>query len=276
MSRRTCATHPLQTSEMRDETEVGASKPITVEIGSNGSLGIQLVDTASRIGQTIDALKDADPNVFHSNKSTVDEPAPTCTGWHLQGRLPESDKTYTQIKRLFLQDCSKLRTLTWVKNFPNLEKLWIYGSDKIADLEGIQAAKYLSSVTVWPSFSGKITLKSLSPIGALKGLEEFIYAGGTRDGSLEALNSLQNLKKTFFSNAYSWQEIARFEAHHPEAAFPWKGGIVPSANPGLLMCKKCGTAQSMLAGKGLRLACPACDSAYIEKHLERYTLLLST
>lgn len=227
------------------------------------------MDTASRIFQTIDALKGADPNVFHSKMSTVDEPAPTCTGVAFAGGQPESDKTYTQIKWLFLQDFSKLRTLTWAKNFPSLEKLWIYGSDKISDLEGIQAAKYLGSVTVWPSFSGKITLKNLSPIGALDGLEELIWAGGTRDGSLEVLNSLQNLKKVFLSNSYSWQEISCVEAHHPEADFPWKAGIVHSENPGLLKCKKCGTAQSMLAGKGLRLASPTCDSAYIEKLLKR-------
>ncbi len=134
---------------------------------------------ASKIFQTLDALKSADPAVFHSGKGLIDEPEPTYSGWHLRGALPNSDRTYPQIKELFLQDCSKLKALTWVKCFPNLEKLWIYGSDKISDLEGIQAAKRLKSLTIWSSFSGTITLNSLSPICTLSGLEEFVCAART-------------------------------------------------------------------------------------------------
>jgi hypothetical protein len=123
--------------------------------------------------------------------------------------------------------------------------------------------------------SASSTINSLSPISFLTELEDLIYAGKTRDGSLAALHSLQNLKTVFFSNSYAWQEVARFEACHPFVDFPWKGGVVPAANPSLLTCRNCAAPQSMLTGKGLRLACPQCDSAYIEKHLKRYTQLVT-
>lgn len=233
------------------------------------------METANRVFETLDALKSADQSVFQSGKGSAVEPDPTCSAWHLWGALPKSSKTYPQIRRLFLQDCSQLNTFTWAKSFPNLEKLWVYGSDKISDIDGIQAAKCLKSLTIWPSFSATITLNSLSPISSLENLEELVYSGRTRDGSLEALNALHKLKTVFFSNSYPWQEVARFEDHHPEVDFRWKGGVVPVANPSLLKCKNCGTPQSMLTGKGLRLACPNCDSDYIEKHLKRYTRRLS-
>lgn len=121
--------------------------------------------------------------------------------------------------------------------------------------------------------TGLITLDSLSPVSALTELEELIYAGKTRDGSLAALHLLRNLKTVFFSNSYAWQEIALFEAYHPAVDFPWKGGVVLAANPDVMKCKDCRAPQSMLTGKGRRLACPQCDAAYIERHLKRYTQL---
>jgi len=231
--------------------------------------------TANQIFRTLDALKKRDPSVFNSSRRLVDEPGPTYSRWHLQGAVPSNNKIYTHISQLFFEDCSQLRSFDWVKCFPHLEKLWIYGSDRISDLEGIQAAKGLKSLTIWPSMSASSTINSLSPISFLTELEDLIYAGKTRDGSLAALHSLQNLKTVFFSNSYAWQEVARFEACHPFVDFPWKGGVVPAANPSLLTCRNCAAPQSMLTGKGLRLACPQCDSAYIEKHLKRYTQLVT-
>lgn len=233
------------------------------------------MDAASHIFRTLDALKNADPGVFHSGHRRVDDPSPADSRWHLQGTVPSSNRLYPQITSLFLQECSQLQSFEWVKSFPNLANLWIYGSDRISDLEGIQAAKGLKSLTIWPTMSATTTVDSLSPVSSLTQLEDLIYAGKTRDGSLAALHSLRNLKTAFFSNSYAWQEIARFEASHPYADFPWKGGVVPAANASVMKCKICGTPQSMLTGKGLRLACPKCDFSYIEKHLKRYTQLLT-
>lgn len=231
--------------------------------------------TADRIFGTLEALKSADPSMFHSRKESIVEPDPAYSAWHAQRFLPNSSKTYPQIERLFLQDCPQLHDLAWAERFPNLEKLWVYGSDKLAALDGIQGAKCLKSLTIWPSFSATITLDSFSPVSSLEYLEEFVYAGRTRDGSLDALNTLRHLTTAFFSNSYSWQEIAQFEANHPDVDFSWKGGVVHAANPSILKCTNCGTPQSMLSGKGLRLACPACDSAYIERHIKRYAERLS-
>jgi hypothetical protein len=163
-----------------------------------------------------------------------------------------------------------LQSLDWLRVFQNLELLWIYGADKLNSLDGVQYCKSLKSLTVWPSFAASVTIVSLSHVAVLKDLEELIFAGKTRDGSLDHLASNLHLRDVFFSNNYTWNEIARFEAGHPKANFPWKGGVIYNANPTVLKCKKCETAQAMLSGKGLKLSCPQCDHAYIQKHVDRY------
>ena len=233
------------------------------------------METINQILQTLDALKKGDPSVFYSGRGSINEPDSTYSNWHFQGAVPSSNKIYSQIAKLFFQDCDQLQSFEWVKCFPNLQKLWIFGSDRIFSLEGIQAAKGLKSLTIWPSMSANITVDSLSPTSSLIELEDLVFAGKSRDGSLASLHLLRNLKTVFFSNSYAWQEVARFEACHPSVDFPWKGGVVPAGNPSVLKCKSCGAPKSMLTGKGLRLACPQCDSAYIEKHLERYTQLMT-
>lgn len=233
------------------------------------------MNAASQIFQTLDALQKGALDLFQSNPDVVEEPDQSYSRWHLRDAIPGNDVDFSHIKSLFLQDSSQLQSLVWLKNFPNLEKLWIYGAAKIFDLEGIQSARNLKALTIWPSMTATITLNSLSPLSSLTKLEEMVYSGRTRDGLLVHFHALQNLKTVFFSNSYSWEEIARFEANHPDVDFPWKGGIVPNANPSTLKCKKCTAPQSMLSGKGLKLSCPRCDAAYIEKHLQRYNKIAS-
>lgn len=228
------------------------------------------MDTASQIFKTIDTLKIGASDLFYSLKIVTEEPDQSYSAWHLHEVIPSDRSQFPQITRLYLQDCNHLQSLTWLEDFPNLEMLWIYGSDKLADVEGIQGANKLKSLTIWPSFVANITLDSLAPIADLNELEELIFSGKTRDDSLDHLGNLQHLRIAFFSNSYSWEKIARFEASHPKVNFPWKGGVVYSANPTVLKCKKCELPQAMLSGKGLRLSCPTCDSAYIKKHVERY------
>lgn len=219
---------------------------------------------------TIDYLQARPSDVFYSYKIVSNEPAPSYTAWHLHETIPTKSIQFTNITHLYLQDSKHLQALDCLESFPNLEMLWVYGSDKLSNIEGIAITKKLKSLTIWPSFSRNIILDSLAPIAALDNLMEFNFSGKTRDGSLSPLQPLQQLSTVFFSNSYSWDEIARFEASHPEIDFPWKGGVVYNANPSVLKCKKCDAPQALLAGKGLKLSCPQCDATYLEKHLERY------
>lgn len=228
------------------------------------------MDAASRVFRTIDDLKTVSPDRFYSHKVLREEPNKSHSAWHLHEAIPTGEGQFPEIRQLFLQDCTRLQSLDWLPSFQNLELLWVYGSDKLANLEGIQCCKKLKSLTIWPSFSANITIDSLAPVAGLGDLEELVFSGKTRDGSLGFLASNQQLKDVFFSNSYSWEEIARFEAGHPGADFPWKGGVVHDANPTALKCKKCGHPQAMLSGKGLRLKCPQCDEASVKKHVDRY------
>ena len=228
------------------------------------------MDAVSLIFRTIDELKTRVSGRFRSYKIVTEEPDSSFSAWHLHEAMPSGHNQFPEIRRLYLQDCTHLQSLNWLERFPNLELLWIYGSDRLSSLEGVQFNKKLKSVTISSSFSAQITVDSLAPVAALSDLEELSFNGKTRDGSLDKLGSHPHLRNVFFSNVYSWAEIARFEARYPKVDFPWKGGVVYDANPEVLRCKKCGLPQAMLSGKGLRLACPECDEAYLQKHLARY------
>jgi hypothetical protein len=228
------------------------------------------MDATSLIFKTIDKLKTRSPDFFYSHGAVRQVPDDSYSAWHLHETMPPEHSQFLGIRRLYLQDCTRLKSLDCLEGFPNLETLWIYGSDKLANIEGVQFNNKLKSLTIWPSFSAQIIVDSLKPVAALNELGELYFSGKTRDGSLDQVGSLAHLKNVFFSNAYSWEEIARFEARHPKAEFPWKGGVVYDANPKVLKCKECGRPQAMLSGKGLRLTCPKCNEAYLRKHVARY------
>lgn len=234
------------------------------------------MDAPARIFSTINYLRTGAVDVFYSHKIVSDEPDQSNVAWHLHETIPVDGTRFINITRLYLQDSRRIQTLDWLENFPNLETLWIYGSDKLSNIEGIEIANKLKSLTIWPSFSSNITLDSLAPVATLDDLIEFNFSGKTRDGLLTPLQRLKRLSTVFFSNSYSWDEIARFEASQPKIDFPWKGGVVYNANPNILKCKKCEAPQAMLSGKGLKLTCPQCDTAYLKKHLERYSKISAT
>lgn len=228
------------------------------------------MDVVRRIFGTIDHLKAGAPDLFYSHEMIAENPDQTFSAWHVHAAKLSKHSEYKQIKKLYLQDCTKLLSLDWLESVPNLEELWVYGSNKLENIEGVQFAENLKSLTIWPSFNADITLDNLAPVAALAQLEELNFSGKTRDNSLSHLSHCGSLRNVFFSNSYPWVEVARFEASHPDIEFPWKGGVVYDANPTVLTCKKCGLPQAMLTGKGLRLSCPECDGKYLQKHIERY------
>ena len=229
------------------------------------------METANQVFKTIDELRAGAVDLFYSRKTISEQPNQSHAAWHLHEVNQLEECQVTQITRLYLQDCKRLTSLSWLEKFPELETLWIYGSDNLSDISGLRSAKVLKRLIIWPSFSASITLDNLAPISVLNELEHLAFSGKTRDGSLAYLDQLQSLKTAFYSNSYSWQEIASFEASHPEVDFPWKGGVVYNANSSVLKCKKCETPQAMLTGKGLKLSCPQCDTSYLKKHIERYS-----
>ncbi|MGB5864713.1 MAG: leucine-rich repeat domain-containing protein [Sulfitobacter sp.] len=231
------------------------------------------MDAASQIMKTIDELRKDATDIFQSRKTISEHPSQFHAAWHMNEVALFNVRPFPHITRLYLQDCKQLTSLYLLQSFPNLETLWIYGSDKLSHIDGIQSSKALKSLTIWASFSATITLDSLAALSGITDLEHIVFSGKTRDGSLSHLDQHQNLKTAFFSNSYSWQEIAGFEARHPAISFPWKGGVVYEADPQVLKCKKCGTPQAMLAGKGLKLACPLCDLVYLKKHIARYSTI---
>lgn len=227
--------------------------------------------------KALDHLRAKPAGTLRSVKTLTSMPDHNITEWLLErfglkilAELPR----VPQLSSLYIVDCAKLESIAGVAvNFPRLRKLWIIGSDRLRSLDGIQSLEELEELKIWPSFSGHMSLDTLEPLENAKGLKTFSFAGRTRDGSLGPLLNLKSLSRIFISNSYSWEEFARFEARRPEVQFLWKGGVTYDANPSALICQRCGSAQAMLTGKGLKLCCPSCEADRLGKHLRRYAAL---
>lgn len=175
------------------------------------------------------------------------------------------------VKSLYLVECRKLTSFSGiVERFPKLKTLWAYSCDRLITLDGLQSLKELQALTIWPSFSGRLAVDTLAPLAGAIALRTLVFSGKINDGSLTPLYGLGLLRRAFVPNNLPWDEFARFEAHRPDVAFPWKGGVVYDANPATLVCPSCGRAQAMPTGKGIKLCCPHCEGERLTKHIRRY------
>ena len=112
------------------------------------------MSAAGQIIKTMEDLQTGRSDIFYSYKNVTEEPDNSYIGWHLRQVTSSNFSNLTKnphITRLYLQDCKDLQPLKWLERFPNLENLWIYGSDKLHNIDGIQASKKLKSLTIWPS-----------------------------------------------------------------------------------------------------------------------------
>jgi hypothetical protein len=181
------------------------------------------------------------------------------------------------VTSIYLVECRKLTSLFGIaERFPKLKSLWVYSCDRLSTLEGLQSLKELQNLTIWPSFSGTIKIDTLLPLASTLALQNLVFAGTSKDGTLTPLYGLKRLERLFVSNNFSWDQFAHFEAQQPNVDFPWKGGVVFDANPAVLTCQSCGRPKAMLTGKGNRLCCPDCDGGRLSKHIKRYRELSHT
>lgn len=235
------------------------------------------MDAFKLVIRTLDALRQRTVEMHHSVREITSAPALSVKEWCIEGAsiidlsaIPPSG----HITSLYLIECRKLTSFSGIAEcLPNLETLWVYESDKVASLDGLQFLKTLRELTIWPSFNGFIEITTLKPLAAATALQTLILAGKTKDGSLNPLHDLEHLRQMFISNSFKWDEFARFEATQPKVDFPWKGSVVHKANKSVLNCASCGTALSMMTGKELKLCCPTCDQDRLTNHLKRYSEL---
>lgn len=236
-----------------------------------------MMDATAELFRKLDDLRVEKPGFLRSEKHITRGPDASEPSWCLAylrlpplADLPQAD----HLTELYLNQCTKLPGLKGIaERFPHLRELMIFGCDSLTSLDGLQDLHGLKSLTIYESFSGKITLDSLQPIAGLAQLERLVFAGRSRDNSLRPLHDLPKLQEVFLSNVFPWEEFARFESHHPDMPFRWKGGITYAPAPDLFRCKTCDEPLAMLTGKGLRMACPNCDADRISKHLKRYASL---
>ena len=233
----------------------------------------------AHIVRTLDTIRTHKNGHLRSIKTIERFPTPDENSWSLEeitqlnlSELP----VFKHVNSLYICDCRKLTSLSIIaEKFPQLHNLFIYSSDRLTSLDGLQSLQELQTLTIWPSFSGSISLESFKPLTDITTLRSLVFSGKCIDGSLAPLYGLKHLQHMFLSNNFNWEEFANFERHQPHVNFCWKGGVVYDANPAILQCKKCNKAQAMLTGRGKKLCCPDCDAKRLEKHLHDYSSLSS-
>lgn len=241
------------------------------------SFGWAGLEAFTAILKTLETLRGNGSGVLRSIRKIERISDVTETSWCIEdapftdlSELPAAQ----HLTSLYLVGCRKLKSFSGIaEHFPKLKTLWVYECDRLENLDGLQFLKQLEALTIWPSFSGKISVDSLEPLAGATTLNRLIFSGKCKDGSLAPLYELENLRSLFLSNNFAWDEFARFEAHQPDVTFPLKGGVVYDANPMALRCSSCSEPQAMLTGKGLQLCCPSCDAERLAKHIKRYTEL---
>ncbi|MDQ4409116.1 MULTISPECIES: hypothetical protein [unclassified Rhizobium] len=228
----------------------------------------------SAIVNTFEFLRGNADGIHRSVKRIERLPAPSELSWCIEG-APLADfcglSDVEHVTSLYLVECRKLTSFRGIATrFPKLKALWVYSCDQLTTFDGLQSLRELQALTIWPSFSGKIKVDTLSPLSDSTALTTLVFSGNVGDGSLKPLYGLKLLHRLFLSNNFSWQEFTQFEAKRPDVDFSWKGGVVYNANPATLACPSCGKAQALLTGKGIRLCCPDCDGDRLARHIKRY------
>ena len=221
----------------------------------------------------LDELKQPSPQRLKSTKQADAPVGLSYTEWHIASvRIADltSLPAAPHIRVLYLTDCIQLKSLAGLAAFPALQKLFLYGSDKLEDIEALRDCSNLAHLTISSSFNGKVKLPSLQPLEALSHLSDLYLDVVAEDRRLEPLFGLGNLKHLLVGNVYLWDEFARLEYALPDLHFMWRSGVVHDALPKILKCKKCDTPLSMLTGFRKGTACPACDTTKIDKHLQDY------
>jgi hypothetical protein len=168
-----------------------------------------------------------------------------------------------------LEACTQVDTLQDLAPFRGVRGLCIKHFPKVHALDLLQGFSSLSGLVVAGGMWSTMTVKSLSPLGALTGLRYLSLANlKASDESLEPLASLHELLNLELPNFYPFEEFARLSTVLKNTNCSWFASSVAMSS---VQCKGCGRASMvMLTGKGKPLLCTFCDEVRVGRHGEAF------
>ncbi len=177
-----------------------------------------------------------------------------------------------------------IHDLMFLDDLPNLRVLALTISKKDFSVEPVGRLTQLHVLSLAATMSipancGAIYCESFSPLADLKHLEYLeLFAVRPREGGLEPLTALRNLKEVQIGNEYSLEDYARLSV-----ALPRTKGLFHKpywSKPGhqYSVCKRCGgTAYTILAGRKQGASiCSACDKDKLTAHIAEFERLKRT
>ncbi|HEY9825416.1 MAG TPA: hypothetical protein V6D19_08215 [Stenomitos sp.] len=208
-------------------------------------------------------------------------------------RMPKLEGLY--IKWSCINDLAPISALS------NLTRLHIGGAPSAAsiealcnlknlvdlELENVTAAKNLSFLEQLPQLKSlelsgdsnslkSLRIETLRPVSKLAELEKLsIFTATVDDESLEPIGELPKLKYLFLSNQFKMEEYAKLAGKLHSVTCDRFSPI--DAPVSWTQCKKCGqSTMILLTGKRMPFLCQECDSARIQRHIEKFQEAMQT
>jgi hypothetical protein len=174
------------------------------------------------------------------------------------------------LKVLCLPGARKFTSLDSIGLLTNLERLFIEDCVKIKNINGLGNLKNLKELEIRGFEFAKMEIESLSPLTDLKKLEYLTFVMmKVKDGSLAPLGNLKSLKKLNMNDYYPTEEYAKLSVHLPGTECEYFQPYFKDGWQG--NCKKCHSVKDIyVTGYRKPALCPKCDQHRMKKYAEQY------
>jgi len=179
----------------------------------------------------------------------------------------------TGLKRLFVWQCFKLRSLEGLAPLTGLRHLTLREIGTIDSLEPIASLVHLEELIIKGGIFSKQALPCFQPIAQLgRKLKILDLVGGkTEHLDLTSLTRLPEPDEFGISvRFYPLEQVALLAAAYPN----WGDRLMKLEYPGVRQCKKCSGPTRMLLDARSKDVCPKCDSARMDKYLSEFRSLV--
>lgn len=177
-----------------------------------------------------------------------------------------------RLRHLRVANTRTITSLEWASGLKSLLSLGVENLTAVHDLAPLANLANLRALEIDGAIWTKMQIRSLSPLGALRGLE-YLFLGNIQvdDDSLEPLHSLQALQVLEVPERFPMRQCARVcGALRKLREPPFVPYYFLERHMSGAHCVKCGNLQAKPTGRGLRLACVRCSAGRLKKHVDNW------
>ena len=178
------------------------------------------------------------------------------------------------VRRLTLEWAPKVADIASLFNLRQLTSLSIIDFAKLRQLDGIESLSELVELNLSGSrgaLTPRLRLKSIGPVGRLRGLVSFSLANAQlEDDDITVLARCSNLRELHLSRQFERSQVA-FLAKHLNAQLvePLSACFVTN-----LKCETCEGNRFMFHGRRMPILCRSCDAPGFERYVSEFARLV--